>query len=286
MGRLVNYSQKGCRNCGQQFKPVSARQRCCSEACRLGQATCGHCGVSFTKTKNTTGRFCSYDCSLPTRGKDVAYYQRVTDYFRIWSPDMAYILGYTWADGCVWKHKTGSWYVGWACVTDDEEILVGIKRVLGLKQKLYRETPHTYPGRERTHLMIGSKELLVCLMKDHGFRPRKSLDDHYPTIPDEWIGHFVRGYFDGDGCVSSNHDSLSFGLLGSYGFLDGVVRQLERVCGLSQRNLNKHGSVYRTAWFSENDLRKAYEALYPPGDYLFLARKRERFEHWLNDRTN
>src|SRR3989338_7407870 len=33
--------------------------------------------------------------------------------------------------------------------------------------------------------------------------PRKSLTLQMPTIPQKYIGHFVRGYFDGDGCVYS-----------------------------------------------------------------------------------
>ncbi|MBI2087073.1 MAG: hypothetical protein HYT69_02785 [Candidatus Zambryskibacteria bacterium] len=49
-------------------------------------------------------------------------------------------------------------------------------------------------------LQIGSKEMFADLIK-LGFTPNKSLIVDFPKIPNNLLGDFVRGYFDGDGCI-------------------------------------------------------------------------------------
>ena len=54
--------------------------------------------------------------------------------------------------------------------------------------------------RESFRIQIGSKEIFGDLLK-LGMMPAKSLVLKFPNIPNRHIGDFVRGYFDGDGCV-------------------------------------------------------------------------------------
>ena len=49
-------------------------------------------------------------------------------------------------------------------------------------------------------LRIGSHKIFNGLAK-YGVHPRKSLTIELPEIPKRYIGNFVRGYFDGDGCI-------------------------------------------------------------------------------------
>jgi len=49
-------------------------------------------------------------------------------------------------------------------------------------------------------LRIGSHKIYESLIKI-GVRPKKSLIMKFPDIPKEYLGNFIRGYFDGDGCV-------------------------------------------------------------------------------------
>ena len=48
---------------------------------------------------------------------------------------------------------------------------------------------------------IGDKHLKESLIKQ-GCVPQKSLILKFPELPAPLISHFIRGYFDGDGCVS------------------------------------------------------------------------------------
>lgn len=50
---------------------------------------------------------------------------------------------------------------------------------------------------------MGSKKWFFDLSR-LGFTQNKSKALQVPTIPTKYFGHFVRGYFDGDGCVYFN----------------------------------------------------------------------------------
>lgn len=54
--------EKNCVVCGEKFKPGSARQKHCSDLCRLGTSTCLKCGKEFIRKGNTSGNFCSAEC--------------------------------------------------------------------------------------------------------------------------------------------------------------------------------------------------------------------------------
>jgi hypothetical protein len=55
--------------------------------------------------------------------------------------------------------------------------------------------------KDRFILRIGNKNLYDSLVT-LGLYPSKPLTIHTPSIPRKMVSHFVRGYFDGDGCVS------------------------------------------------------------------------------------
>lgn len=123
------------------------------------------------------------------------------DFFKTWSPEMAYILGFFAADGGMFINPRGSKYIQF--VSTDRDILVKIKKLMNSKHKI--GTKKKYPGtlgRKRCYqIQIGSKEIYNDLLK-LGFTPKKDLRIKFPKIPDNYLNHFVRGYFDGDGFVT------------------------------------------------------------------------------------
>ena len=74
------------------------------------------------------------------------------------------------------------------------------------------------------------KKALISL----GCVPRKSLVLKFPTfeqVPKEYIIPFIRGYVDGDGCISYKRRKTSLGVIirieGTLDFLKGVEQELE-----------------------------------------------------------
>lgn len=117
------------------------------------------------------------------------------DYFKYWSPNMAYILGFILADGCIIK---GS-YTGYSdslkfgVQLSDKDILEKIKKELMSKHKIS-------VVKNAVHFCVASQELVNDLKK-LGISYRKSLNECVPYVPLEYIRDFIRGIIDGDGGI-------------------------------------------------------------------------------------
>jgi hypothetical protein len=121
------------------------------------------------------------------------------DFFYTWSNEMAYVLGFMIADGFVFKNPRGSSYFGIA--TTDREIVEKIRFVLGSNHKIGVRKYKNPEWKICYVLQIGSKEV-VEFIKRFGLIANKSLNINFPkNIPNKFLRHFVRGYFDGDGGV-------------------------------------------------------------------------------------
>lgn len=125
-------------------------------------------------------------------------YKRVNkDFFKKWTHEMAYVLGFFAADGTMIKNNRGACFVEFHIT--DKDILVDIKKALNSDHKIsVRNRGNNYKLGYR--LQIGSKEIFNDLT-NLGFIPNKSNTLLFPDIPSKYLSHFVRGYFDGDGCV-------------------------------------------------------------------------------------
>jgi len=122
------------------------------------------------------------------------------DFFKHWSRDMAYVLGFFSADGYMWKSGRGAYFFGFQI--NDKGLLEDIKRVLCSTHKIAkRKRKDKNPQwNDSYRLQIGSKEMFEDLLH-LGMTPVKSNTLTFPQVPDTYFGDFVRGYFDGDGCV-------------------------------------------------------------------------------------
>ena len=110
---------------------------------------------------------------------------------------MAYVLGFFAADGTMIKNNRGAHFIEFDIT--DRSVLLQIRRVMGSNHKIavrIRNPQHKVGYR----LQVGSKRMFTDLV-ELGFSQRKSLTLQLPQIPIELSSHFVRGYFDGDGCV-------------------------------------------------------------------------------------
>ena len=68
--------EKPCATCGTAFTPSSNRQKYCSDCGRRGWGVCEHCGTRFQKSPNSSGRWCSRQCSYTAR-RDPRFLDRV-----------------------------------------------------------------------------------------------------------------------------------------------------------------------------------------------------------------
>lgn len=122
-------------------------------------------------------------------------------FFKKWTPSMAWVLGIAASDGCtsIFKAKNTS-YV-FSLIMKDKDIIGKVKKALNADQPIFRKEVKTgFGSGQFWGIQIYSKIIVTDLIKK-GIIPRKSKTLNFPAIPKEFFFHFVRGYFDGDGCV-------------------------------------------------------------------------------------
>lgn len=210
------------------------------------------------------------------------------DFFKNWSSEMAYVLGFLYADGNISKTKRGTHFI--AIYSADKDILVKMQKLLRSDHSISsRRSPTGCVYR----IQIGSKEWF-CDLENIGLNPGKTKRLKLPNIPDCYFGDFVRGYFDGDGNVwvgkiHKNRDVSTLTIQvaftsGSFDFLVSLrhILQTKGLQGGSVFRLNdgKYGRLI----FSVRDAFKLYEIMYNGRHKLYLKRKQAVFDKFAKMR--
>ena len=176
-------------------------------------------------------------------------------FFRVIDSDAkAYWLGFLWADGTI-QPTRGALIVSLA--TKDTEHIERLRRSLriGNRAHMYRYGALTF-----TRVAWTSPDMVADLAR-HGFTTPRDLSKGLPDIPGEWIGAFVRGYFDGDGTVGIYRVNARapYGpyrrpvlriVSGSKVLLDGIAAECQR------RNIHVRTRTHKTIFQLECDARR------------------------------
>jgi len=147
-------------------------------------------------------------------------YQINLDFFKKWGEDMAYLLGFIFGDGSIRIRNKGSELT---MKSIDQDLLQSINKVMDSNYKIRK----TKENRKLYRLTILRQEIVNDLLK-LGVVPNKSLVMKFPIIPDKYLFHFIRGYFDADGHIRivGNCVDIIF-TSGSKSFLDSLSRRLK-----------------------------------------------------------
>jgi hypothetical protein len=201
---------------------------------------------------------------------------------------MAYVLGFFAADGSMYRTGNGGYYIDFEIT--DFELLDAIRSTIGSQNKI--SIRRRMPERWKTiyRLQIGSSRLygdLIAL----GFMPNKSLKMEFPAVPADYLPDFVRGYFDGDGCVHfgkywrKDRQRLKLQLSvhfisGSKVFLEGLWSAVEPIIRGGHISIKERG--YELV-FGQWDSIALFHFMYDNGSELFLGRKYERFQRAFDE---
>ncbi len=195
---------------------------------------------------------------------------------------MAYVLGYLYADGSLEdaSYLRGK-YVRVSSV--EKENIEKIKKMLNSEHTIVEKKPTTKNGKTGYLLRIGSHILYDDLV-GLGLCPNKSLTVKFPQIPDKFLSNFVRGYFDGDGCVMIQQAKGKIQKViikklnivftcGSRDFLEKLAERLKESFETKQLNVyNGHKSFMLS--YSTEDSIKIFKFIYnKPKKSVFIKRK-------------
>ncbi|MHA6261090.1 LAGLIDADG family homing endonuclease [Sporosarcina sp. CAU 1771] len=176
------------------------------------------------------------------------------DYFKIWSHEMAWVLGLFITDGHV-NNKLHTIYFS----QKDERILKLISKYM---EADYILAP-TGSTRNTPTLIINSKIIKSDLEK-LGIGPNKSMTIKFPNVPDEFLSSFVRGVIDGDGWVQKTGYVMNI-TTGSKIFateLLALFKSWELRSEITKTTSQTGRTIYRTWVKGKNDLPKLAKIIY------------------------
>lgn len=126
------------------------------------------------------------------------------DFFKTWSHDMAYILGFYCGDGCITSDSPGYYRLVFRLHMKDIEVLEFIKNCINPNLNINKVDTIQKSGHVSHMGVVRISNQEICRdIFNMGFKLRKTYNMHLPDIPDEFCPDFLRGLFDADGSAEA-----------------------------------------------------------------------------------
>lgn len=204
------------------------------------------------------------------------------------TPEAAYILGFYIADGCL----NGNKFV----ITlneKDKEILEKIRDYMSPITKLIYKKETINKQGIVSHPMysfaFACKEIVSCL-EDLGLGKNKTYlsKSIKNVVPKELMWDFIRGYWDGDGCISSsnvtknvketsyNYINIGFTIISKDPDILNEMNEFFIEEGINTHVYPDNKGNYLVGTHSKPEVEKIYNKLYTSSN-LFMKRKRTKF---------
>lgn len=130
------------------------------------------------------------------------------------SPEIAYFLGFLWADGCIYTKKKYTYLIQIAIISEDFKYLEPILKNIG-EWNYNKYKPIPIKWKEKTLAAAYSKELVNWLYSV-GYINKENPHNVVNIIPTELRKFFWRGLFDGDGNATCTDKTKVCGIASSY----------------------------------------------------------------------
>ena len=194
------------------------------------------------------------------------------DFLSLWTQEMAYVLGFWYADGHM-RHAR-SYRIIFS--SKDKDHLISIRNS-------FTSNSPVVDDRNSYSLVICSKKLYFELSRLGG-TSHKSASITFPKLPEQFLTDFIRGYFDGDGSVHFIHykhtkngkhytNIRSNFTCGSKVFLESIKNILHSKIGLFERKVCQYGPHQFKLGYGQKDTAKLLGFMYYPGHTTALTRK-------------
>lgn len=201
------------------------------------------------------------------------------DFFKVWTHEMAWVLGLFVTDGHVNK-KIHSIYFA----QKEEHILRIIAKYMGADYVLAA----TGPTKSTPTLIINSKEIKEDLAA-MGIVANKSFSLPFPSVPEEFLPSFIRGVIDGDGWVQKTGYVMNV-TTASWRFAEGlllVFLSWKLKAEITQTVTKTGKPIYRIWVKGKHELPKLAEIIYKDAvNENYIIDKKERMAQRSNDIIN
>lgn len=189
-------------------------------------------GVSYSTIRNLLKRK-----DIKTEGNKHNFPRDEFYFSNIDSKEKAYWLGFLYADGCVHSNSNEI-----SITLKDRDHLEKFRKAIKSNNKIGESIDKRFSSMPKIyHFSIKDKQLKSDLIK-WGCVPNKSLSlTKIPNIPRDFVSHFIRGYFDGDGSLHWLNGTKNFRIsfVGAAPFLKDIQKELGLSLSLGQQEGNK-----------------------------------------------
>jgi hypothetical protein len=210
-------------------------------------------------------------------------------FFNSGSPESFYLAGFIAADGSV-QYRKYSKILKITLALKDENHLIKIKNILNsshpIKKYLVKPSKLIQSEHECVELQIANKTIVDSLLK-FNIVPNKTKKYNIADwiVDHQFVNHFIRGYFDGDGTITycglpknRKIKQLNFSIIGTEKFIKQYNDILSKNCKINPAKVINHYSIYKISFSGNNVVKKIYNFLYQDAS-LYLDRKKNIFDN-------
>lgn len=235
--------------------------------------------------------FLKYGFELKSMSHAKQQYKINEHYFdKIDTPNKAYIIGLLYADGC---NMTDKHEIKISLQDNDKHILDSIKRELEYEGQLrFIDYNSKNVNHKNQYALDITNKHISQTLDNLGIWKNKSLILRWPDWLDKSLySHFIRGYFDGDGCLylKKNSKEATVSFVGTEMFLtklSTIVKEildvdlLVKSIGVVDESVIREAKIYR-----QNGIKSFLNWMYNDAD-LMLKRKYDKYQHFLQNINN
>lgn len=222
----------------------------------------------------------AYDRQISNDSKK-KYTENIYHFDTIDSEEKAYWLGFLMADGCIRKY-----ILQLSLGRIDRDHLQKFLNALHSDRNIYDyEQVFAEGGKihQMSRIRVNSVHIIRKL-RSYGFEEQKSMKEALPDLRPDLTRHFIRGYFDGDGCFTHGirkrgGEYCSAKILGGKDFLKKIAKIINRN-NISLNFRQKKDDLYEVS-MSHNQAVEFLNYIYQDAT-IYLERKFKKFQNYLN----
>lgn len=193
----------------------------------------------------------------------------------------AYWLGFMYADGNINELRM---VCDLSMAEKDVDHLEKFKNFISPNNNLIKRKSYLSSTNKEYYsyrFYITNKQITENLI-NNGCLWSKTYDIKFPThISKEMMPHFIRGFFDGDGNITSSlrQNNLNF-TCANYDFLTDLQNYLNLTCEMKKNKIvnDNRSEAKRIQWSAKKDLISFYNYIYKDAT-IYLDRKYNTFTH-------
>lgn len=203
--------------------------------------------------------------------KDQRKYKVNDNFFKKIDRNSSYILGLWAADGHIRRNQFS--------LTQNKKDIYIMERIL---EKMESNNPLNKHYTNNIYFNIYSNDIIYDIKKIFGDFNNKTFDLKFPKIENKYLPDFIRGFFDGDGCITYQKNEkcyVSSIISASSLFINDLFKVLNNNINDFNGKLKKMNGYYIIT-MGVNDTRRFGKYIYKDlnKDYLYLKRKKEKFD--------